>query len=456
MNPKVSELKAAAKQKRAEAEKIFSDVIASGNEPSAEQEQRHDTLITEAEGLLTKAGEIEAREKRLNNLDAQLAASGGRAGSPMPHNDPANTRNGLHGYSILKALRQTDPKSKETLDGIELETHQELQKLRAQTGRPNEGTSIPWDLPVDCGRSRAFAAANNLERRDLTTSTGTGAIMTTTYPTMIEFLRNITLLSKLGMKVMTGMQGNFNLPRQSGTTTGYWIAPESATITKSNQTIDNVAFSPKTLGTQTVYSRAFLHQTSIDAEMFVREDLSLNMGVALDFAGFSGSGSGATPTGITNDPNVSVVAGGTNGAAPTWTLCAKLENVVEALNALNGSLNYVTSPNGRFTLKTTVKDSNTAGKYLWDVDTNSLNGYPAWSTNQISTALTKGSGTGLTALIFGDFTQIITAFWGGLDTIINPYTYSNAGAVEVTMLQDADIHLRHYQSFGVFKDMIHA
>ncbi len=440
-----------------EARDIWNRHASDGQEHTAEELAQFDqrtNRITELEAEEREAAAIEARGNRINALLARQNESEGRTSDPLPHNDPSNTRNGLHGYSLLKALRQMDPSNKrDALDGLELEVHAELVKRRHVGGHQLGGLLIPWDLPVDRSRAAAFAGATGLERRDLTTTTGTGAVMTTTMPTMIELLRNITLMNKLGARTMADMQGNFNLPRQSGAGTGYWINPESATITKSNQTIDNVAFSPSTLGAQTVYSRAFLHQTSVDAEMFVREDLSLVIGIELDRAGFNGSGSGAEPTGIINNGSVGVVAIGTNGGAPTWASVAECERDVDTANALNGLLNYVTSPKGRYKLKTTVKDSNTAAKYLWNEDEATVNGYPAWSTNQIPTNLTKGTGTNLTALVFGDFTQAVYAFWGGLDTIVNPFTSSNNGAVEITVLQDADFQLRHAGSFAVIKDL---
>jgi hypothetical protein len=35
------------------------------------------------------------------------------------------------------------------------------------------------------------------------------------------------------------------------------------------------------------------------------------------------------------------------------------------------------------------------------------------------------------AAIFGDFTQIIYALWGGLDTLVDPYTGGTAGNVRI-------------------------
>lgn len=459
---KLNELRQQAARLRAQLRTIL------GN---SETRDLTDDETTQADDVKAQIASIDKRVKALEDAMAldQAEDDGGRSAGrrgaeirgaeDLPHNSAANTRNGRHAYSILKALRQMDPSAKgEQLDGIELETHQEIAKRRGTGGHEIRGVLIPWDLTVDTRMSRSFARRSGLSRRaearDLTTTTGTGAVMNNTLPQMIELLRNTSLLTALGARVMNDMQGNFSIPKQTGAASAYWIAPESATLTRSNQAIGSVPFAPKTLGAQTVYSRAFLHQTSVDAENFVREDFALIMGLELDRAGFNGSGSGAEPTGIINNGSVGVVAAGTNGGAPTWALICALEKAVELANALNGALAYVTSPKGRYKLKTTVKDSNTAAKYLWNEDEDTINGYEAHSSNQIPAALSKGTSSGtLTAAIFGDFTQAVFAFWSGLDVIVNPYSSSANGAVEITNLQDADFRLRQPAAFGVMKDM---
>lgn len=460
MNP--AELRRQAHEAAQRAQTIWHRHDGDGQEHTAEELREFDELVARAEQLRTQADQVEARERRLNALDASSQESNGRRSQPtaadLPHNDPRNTRNGYHGYSIMRvAMARLENRQ---VDGIEAETHAELIKRRAAGGHTVNGVLVPNDLPVDLRVAGAYARRHGLgdpdgyERRgDLTTTTGTGAVNTYTLPTWIELLRVRTLMAMLGAKILTDMQGNFNIPRQSGAATFYVVNPESSGVTKSNQTLDNVAYSPRTGGAQTVYTRSFLHQSSIDAEMFVRNDLNKVMSIGLDNVGFSGSGSGAYPTGIVNNSSAGVVAVGTNGGAPDWTIVTGLEKVVEIANALDGQLAYVTSPKGRYKLKNVVRSSNTAGKYLWDIETNTVNGYPAYSTNQIASNLTKGSGTGLTALIFGNFAEALYAFWGGMDVIVNPFTNSSTGAVELTMLQDFDFHVRHDASFGVCKDL---
>lgn len=446
-----SEMRAQAAAKKAEAQTIYDDILAADREPTAEEESRHDTLVSEAVALLDSAAAAEAREQRLNDLDSRLQESQGRQSNPLPHQDEENTRGGRHGYSLLKALRQADPSQKrDPLDGLELEVHQELQK---RFSRLSKGLLIPWDLTINldaADRGRRLAGA---ERRDLTTTTGAGAVFETVSTTMIELLRNRMLMRSLGARILADLNGTFSLPKQTAGGTAYWVTEGNAP-TESNQTIGSVDFAPSTVGAFTDYSRAFLSQTSVDAEMFVREDLATVLAIELDRVGFNGSGSGAEPEGIIPNSNVNVVAIGTNGGAPTWDVIVQLEQEVETDNALDGTLYYVTNAKGRGKMKRTTKiASSTFADFLWDPG-DLVNGYPARSSNQIPSNLDKGTSTDVcSALIFGNFAQAIYALWGGIDVLVDPYTGGNAGNVRIVELQDADFQLRQPVAFGVIKDM---
>jgi HK97 family phage major capsid protein len=450
------DMRAKAAEFKAKAQTIY-DAHKGDDAPefTADELRDFDAATTECDSWTKKAEEWEAREKRLNDLDARNKASkdGGRDERPdMPHTDPKNTRNGLHGYSLLKALRQSDPMSKaESLDGIELETHRELCK---QHSRSPNGLLIPMDtLTVDTRAARAYRERMGIERRDVTLTTGAGAVYEVVSPTMIEMLRNAMLAQRLGVRYLTGLQGNFSMPRQSGTGTGYWVT-EGNSPTESNQTVNSVDISPSTLGAFTDYSRAFLKQTAVDAEQFVREDLSTVLSIELDRTLFNGSGSGAEPEGIIPNANVNVVAIGTNGGPMTWAKLVEMEQDVETQNALNGRLSFVSNPKVRASFKTITRvASSTFGDFLW-ADANEVNGYPAFSSNQIPSTLTKGTAAGIcSAAIFGDFTQAIIATWGTLDVLVDPYTGGTAGNVRIVELMDADIAIRLPKAFSVCKDI---
>jgi HK97 family phage major capsid protein len=459
VNPR--EMRAKADESKAKGVAIYERHKAEdAPEFSPEEVRDFDAFMKEAAEWLTKAEEAEAREQRINDLDARLKANGGdgvgRPGddgaSLLPHNDPKNTRTGRHGYSLLKALRQMDPMNKNIgLDGLELEVHQEMARGRSRAPR---GLLIPWDLPIDTAQSAAFRARmGGVERRDLTTTGGAGSVFTEKATTMIEFLRNTMLTRRLGARVMAGMSGNFSIPKQTATGTAYWVTEGNA-VTESSQTIGALDFSPSTVGAMSDYSRAFIDQTNVDAEQFIREDLALVLAIELDRVGFNGSGSGAEPEGIIPNSSVNVVAIGTDGGAMTWAKLVEMERVIEVANALADNLAVFTTPQGRGSFKTITRvASSTFGDFLWG-DNGQINGYPAYSSNQMPSTLTKGSsGAVCSAAILGDWSQLIYALWSGIDVLVDPYTGGSAGNVRIITLQSADVQVRQPKAFSVCKDI---
>jgi HK97 family phage major capsid protein len=452
---KPHEMRAAALKLDAEARAIYETVKTAAPERdfTPEELRSFDEKVAARDKLAAEADKQEALEKRLGNPLAP-PGPGGRQSDPLPHNDPANTRDhdgNRHEYSLLKALRQMDPQSKgEHLDGLELEVHQELAKGRS---RPARGVCVPWDLPVDGRAVQRFARANGVEQRNLTTSTGAGAVFTTVSTTMIEILRNLMLANTLGVRIMADMRGNFSIPKQTGTGTAYWVTEGNAP-TASNQTIGAVNFTPSTVGAFTDYSRRFLEQTAVDAEMFVRQDLAQVLAVEMDRVTFFGSGSGAEPQGIATNSSVTTVALGTNGAAPTYASMIALESAAAVSNALVSDMAYVTNPKVRGTLKQTAVLGSTFPVWIWGAD-NEINGYPAYASNQIPSNLTKGSASGVcSAILFGNFSDAIWALWSGLDILVDPYTGGSAGNVRIIELQDANFQLRRTESFAKILDAL--
>jgi len=71
--------------------------------------------------------------------------------------------------------------------------------------------------------------------------------------------------------------------------------------------------------------------------------------------------------------------------------------------------------------------------------------------------LTKGTNSGVcSAIIFGNFSDLVIGMWGGLDLMVDPYTGSSAGTVRVVALQDVDVALRNTVSFATMVDALTA
>jgi hypothetical protein len=69
--------------------------------------------------------------------------------------------------------------------------------------------------------------------------------------------------------------------------------------------------------------------------------------------------------------------------------------------------------------------------------------------------LTKGTGTNLSALIFGNFNDLIIGEWGSVEILVNPYGAGfTSGDVAIRIMQTIDIAFRQVVSFAAITDMI--
>lgn len=441
--------------------RLLDDANEIHNKSEAENRSKTDEERQAFEDKITEAGKLAERiteARRIDDLQGTVDDRGTRRGSPLPHNDPSNTRGERHQYSLMKVLRETLAQREGTgrITGLEAETHTELEKrAKADGHRGAKGCRVPWDLGIHPDREQRTGILN--------TAAGAGSIPTILDTTIIDILRTRMVVRQAGARVMADMQGLFSIPRQNQAATSYWVSEGSAP-TASNQTIDQVPFSPKTIGAYTDYTRRFMEQTNQAAEAFVRDDLMAVIARGVDAAALVGSGMGSVPLGIANNPSVPVIPLGTNGAAPTYAGIVSLETKVAVANADVGTLSYITNATVRGTLKQTLKvTSSTFPIYLWDtlpvgpdgVPMGMMNGYTARVTNQLPATFTKGnSGATLSPILFGNWADLIIAFWSGLDIMVDPYTGSTTGSVRVVCLQDADLNIRHPESFASIVDCV--
>lgn len=306
--------------------------------------------------------------------------------------------------------------------------------------------------------ARGILVPVDVLKRDLVVGTATAGGHTVATDLLsgsfIELLRNKALMMQLAT-VLTDLNGNIAIPRQTGGATAYWVGEGSAP-TESQQAFDQVTLSPNTVGAYTEYSRKLLLQSSIDVESFVRNDLARTLALEIDRVAIEGSGSGSEPEGILNTTGIGSVAGGTNGLAPAWSHIVDLETQVAIDNADLGSLRYLTNAKVRGALKQTEKASSTA-QFIWSDSSNMMNGYESLVTNQVPSDLTKGTSSGVcSAIIFGNFADLIIGMWGGLDIQVNPYSLDTSGGVRITAFQDLDTAVRHPESFAAMKDALTA
>jgi HK97 family phage major capsid protein/HK97 family phage prohead protease len=351
-------------------------------------------------------------------------------------------------YSILRAINAclTGDWSKA---GFERECSQEL--ISRSKKPPNgNGFFMPVrDLKIYGERATYATGA---------TTTGGFTVETNLLAeNFIDALRNRAVIFSLGAQMLSGLQGNVDIPAQNALTTTYWVS-EGGNLTQSEATFRQIGMRPKTIGALSKFTRQTLLQSAIDIEQFIRRDFAAQMALGIDLAAIAGTGINNQPTGILNTSGIGSVVGGTNGAAPTWDNIVGLETAVSVANANINTCSYLVNATTRGRLKRTQKFSGTNGDPIWETQgmDSMMNGYRVSTSNQIASNLTKGSGTNLSALLFGDFSSLFVGEWGILEILVNPYADTDypSGNIAVRALQTMDVAVRYAQSFAAMTDAI--
>lgn len=330
----------------------------------------------------------------------------------------------VRAYSFVRAIHaMANPTDKSAWAAAAYE--RELSEAAsAKTGRAARGFMIPADVL----------------RRDLnvTTATAGGNLVATDLlaGSFIDLLRNRSVAVRAGATVLNGLVGNIAIPRQSGAATAYWVA-ESGAPTESQQTIDQVTMTPKTVGAFTDFSRRLTLQSSIDIETMVRSDLATVIALAIDKAALYGTNANNQPKGLTLQSGINTVAFAAANA--TFAELVAMETGIASDNADVNGMAYLLNPAQRGTYKSTEKFA-TTGATIWEPG-NTVNGYRTEVSNQI----TAGD------VVFGNFADLLIGFWSGLDLMVDPYSNSTSGTIRVVALQDTDIAVRHAESFNYGK-----
>lgn len=384
-------------------------------------------------GGVELAREMIDNGKSVDDLNAVLLSRVHK--KPTETGDIGMSEKEVRTYSFLRALNAlANPNDKKAQEVAGFEREVSEAAVRA-SGKASGGFMIP----VDVLRAPLIVP----QKRTMTVGTGSAGGYTVATDLMsgsfIDLLRNKLALNECGATILNGLVGNIAVPRQTAAGTAYWVA-EGGAPSASTPTLDQVTMSPKTVGAYTDLSRKLLLQSSVDVEALVRADLAKVIALAIDAKGLYGDGTSNTPTGIKNTSGINTKDFA--AAAATYAEIVALETLVAAGNADVGTLAYLINARARGALKTTAINATYGDRMIWEPG-NTVNGYRTVVSNQV--AGTSGS---TEDHFFGNWADLLIGFWSGLDLTVDPYTNSTTGTVRVVALQDADVGVRHAESFA--------
>lgn len=325
-------------------------------------------------------------------------------------------------FSVMRALRALVDRDWRQA-GFEKECSDEICKRAGIKEPVNNGVYIPLDVM----------------HRDLTVGTPTAGgnlVGTELRPqNFIELLRARSVVARLGATMLPGLVGNVAIPKQTGAATAYWLANEATAITESQQTVGQLALSPKTVGAYTELSRLLMLQSTPAADMLVMNDLARVIALAIDLAALEGSGASGQPTGIASTAGI----GSVTGTTLAYAGIVEFQTDVAAGNALTPNCAYVTTPAIAGLLMQRQRFSSTDTP-LWtgSVLDGQMGGFGATTTTQVTAA----------SMTFGDFSQVVIGEWGMFELALNPYAAFATGISGIRAMQSVDVGIRQAAAFS--------
>lgn len=409
----------------------------------AEMRSLTDTADTERRDLTEKEdGRFKELKTDLEKLDRQIERArtlqDAERSAPAVHAGHGDGRfeDRARQFSLTRAIQ--DHMGVRGIDaGFEREISAEVQR---RTGRTFEGIAVPDQAfevraPITAA-TEAAGLVPNVHRGDL----------------YIDKLRSALVAERLGATILDNLVGDVDIPKAKTGATAYWVA-EDGTITESTPDFQDVNLSPKTVGALTSFTRRTLINAVPSIENILRNELAQTMARAIDYAAVMGDGTGNTPTGIVNTAGVGSVS---MASGPTWaTILEHIANV-QAADADMGSMAWACDPFAVRKMRGALKVSGDAGAGFLMEGPNALAGY----TVATSSALPGDGGDPATTgtastLILGSWSQLMVAYWSGVDVLVNPYsdTAYPKGRVLIRAMRDVDVALRHPEAFSVTTDL---
>src|SRR5690625_2200680 len=417
LNKLKDERKSLVKEARAILEKAKNE----RRDLKADEERKYESTHSRIESL---GDEIDKTENHLRNQrDSNYRASV----TPKNNSNKFNMdEKDLKQYSLQRAIRSAANGE----NSFEREVSRDIANRK---GRDPSGVYVPH-----------AAILNSIT----VTGDGDGAsLVPLEHGQFIDALRPRHSVAKLGATILSILEGDVSLPRQVSASSVGWKG-ETAELDEASPEFDSLTLRPKRVGSFAVFSKQLLEQSDPSIGRIISNDLLAALAIALDKAAIQGTGKNNQPTGLLHDPEVQTHALDTNGGVIDYADLVELVRILADGDADSGSLAWLTNPSVRAALQKQAFAAGDTGT-LWQQVTGNTGGLGRWEISTlVPKNLTKGTGEDLSALIYGDFSQLILASWGdSIDLLVDPFSRATTGETRVILNAFADVGIRRPEKF---------
>jgi HK97 family phage major capsid protein len=277
----------------------------------------------------------------------------------------------------------------------------------------------------------------------------------------IELLRPNIVVEAMGATVLDNLTGApVEIPAQIGGADAFWTG-ENQSITDSDVTVGQIALNPRQVSALVKMSSRLQRLSVPAAEPMVRQDMARAIAEAIDLAALRGSGASGEPIGIANTVGINTVAIGTDGGAFDFTVADNMRQALAVDDALRGKLGYVMHPSvsGKMRRERIAQFSGQLdGAYVMlpmsDAELGDRLGFKWLETTQIPTNLTKGTGSNLSEIYFGNWAELLIGMWMGLELDASRQAGDafQKNQVWLKATVETDVAMRHVESFCLVSD----
>ena len=380
------------------------------------QKARMKDVIAEVKRL---SDDIEAKE------DAErLLAS--RAVAPESNSENKEIEKMKESFSITKSVRSLI--EQKGLPGVANEMRQQA----IAEGHTGSGDII---IPGSFVKGRD----GETDSFQATTGDGSGFVATNT-GAFIEGLTAPLEVEAWGTMVLRGLNGNVQFPRESVKAIAT-AEPEVDPGADAGAQMDELTLSPKRYSNTTAFSKQLMYQATESVEGVIAGILARGHQRTLLSDIFTGS---AGITGITGITGVNDIA-----AADTTdykAIIAALEQAVLEDHGLTDGCRFVLSPSAYEYISQAANVANVQAL----IENGLLKGYTYHKTPYLADASAN-----VGQAVFGDWSNAVLAYFGGVDIVVDPYSAKANAQVQITMNQFVDFNLMQPSAFA-FEDGITA
>ena len=399
--------------------------------------ERRDLTETEDGRFKELRGKVEDLDRQIER--ARFLADAERSAPAILHHGTGDGRfeERARQFSLTKAI------TAQIQGGVDAGFEREIsQEVARRSGRKFQGIAVPDQYlevrsPVTAATEGA-ALIPNVHRPDM----------------YVDKLRAALLTERLGATVLDNLVGDVDIPKAKAGSTASWVA-EDGSITEGAPDFQDVTLRPKTVGGIVSYTRRTLINAAPSIENILRADLAKAIAGAIDAAAIIADGTGNTPKGIVAQTGIHTV---TMAAGPTWAKILDHIASVQAASAEGPNMAWAADPYAVRKMRAALKESGDAAAGYIMTTANALADYPL----AVSAALPgdgkdpAGTPAGTpSTLVFGDWSNLLVAYWSGLDILVNPYETTAFGKARVLIraLRDVDVAVRHVEAFSVTTDL---